>query len=288
MTDQQPSTSADRMRKLREKRKKDDPNFSANESKRICELRKRKRESLSEMELKTLRVKERDKKRLQRAKIRNQGQSIDEPSVSTKSPYKSKQTLSKAVQKALKALPQSPSKKRAVVTELALKMNIALAESSSLDISNVDSYYEDVKAFYYRPDIVYTCPGANDFVTVWKNGIKERRQKHYLTMYLREAFCIFKEFNPNIEIGFSKFCSLRPKNVLLIKDTPSDQCKCITHENFMYKVKGLKQNYCNNWWCKILCDPSLDSKCWKNECDFCSDGKKLLLSMDLSKVCIWK
>lgn len=111
MTDQQPSTSADRMRKLREKRKKDDPNFSANESKRICELRKRKRESLSEMELKTLRVKERDKKRLQRAKIRNQGQSIDEPSVSTKSPYKSKQTLSKAVQKALKALPQSPSKK---------------------------------------------------------------------------------------------------------------------------------------------------------------------------------
>lgn len=155
MTDQQLSTSADRMRKLREKRKKDDPNFSANESKRICELRKRKRESLSEMELKTLRVKERDKKRLQRAKIRNQGQSIDEPSVSTKSPYKSKQTLSKAVQKALKALPQSPSKKRAVVTELALKMNIALAESSSLDISNVNSYYEDVKAFYYRPDIVY-------------------------------------------------------------------------------------------------------------------------------------
>lgn len=288
MTDQQPSTSADRMRKLREKRRKEDPNFTANESKRICELRKRKRETLSQEEVKVIKLKERDKKRLQRAKKRVQDKGFAEPSVSKKSPYKSKQALSKAVQRALKALPQSPSKKRAVVTELALKMNIPLAESLSPNTPSIDSHYEDIEAFYYRPDIVYTCPGANDFVVVWENGIKEKRQKHYLTMYLREAFCILKELNPNIQIGFSKFCSLRPKNVLLIKDTPSDQCKCMIHENFMYKVKGLKQNYSNDWWSKILCDPSLDSKCWNNECESCSDGKKLLLPMDLSKVCVWK
>lgn len=167
-------------------------------------------------------------------------------------------------------------------------MNIALAESPNTSILGDDTCYEDVKAFYFRPDIVYTCPGANDFVVVWENGIKKTCQKHYLTMYLREAFCIFKEFNSSIKIGFSKFCSLRPKNVLLMKDTPSDQCKCITHENFMFKVKGLKQNYCNDWWCKILCDPSLNSKCWKNECDTCSDGKQITLSMDLSKICVWK
>lgn len=288
MTDQQPSTGASRMRKLRERLKKDDPNFKANEAKRISDLRKRKLEKLSKSELTVLRLKERDKKRLQRAKKRVEVQNINESSISKATPYKSKQTLSKAVQKAMKALPQSPGKKKAVVTELARKLNISLAESQNISISNEDARYEHVKEFYYRPDIVYTCPGANDFVVVWENGIKKKCQKHYLTMYLREAFCIFNEINPNIEIGFSKFCSLRPKNVLLMKDTPSDQCKCITHENFMFKVKGLKQTYCNDWWCMILCDPSLNSKCWRNECDACSDGKKIEFSMDLSTVCVWK
>lgn len=288
MSDQQPSTSASRMRKFREKQKEEDPNFTANEAKRLRELRKRKAENLSEGELKAISLKERDKKRLQRAKKRVELKNPTDSPVSTESPYKSKQTLCKAVQKALKALPQSPRKKKAVVTELARKMNIALAESPNISTSGDDTRYDDVKAFYYRPDIVYTCPGANDFIVVWENGIKKKCQKHYLTLYLREAFCIFKEFFPNIEIGFSNFCSLRPKNVLLMKDTPSDQCKCLTHENFMFKLKGLKQNYCNDWWTMILCDPSLDSKCWKNECDTCSDGKKILISMDLSTICVWK
>ena len=34
-----------------------------------------------------------------------------------------------------------------------------------------------------------------------------------LTQY--EAFCLFKERNPEIKIGFSKFAEARPKNVVL-------------------------------------------------------------------------
>lgn len=156
MSDQQPSTSASRMRKFREKQKEKDPNFTANETKRLRELRKRKAENLSEGELKAILLKERDKKRLQRAKKRVELKNPTDSPVSTESPYKSKQTLSKAVQKALKALPQSPIKKKAVVTELARKMDIALAESPNISTSGDDTRYDDVKAFYYRPDIVYT------------------------------------------------------------------------------------------------------------------------------------
>lgn len=100
---------------------------------------------------------------------------------------------------------------------------------------------------------MYTCPGLNDIITVWKNGKKEKLQKHYLTMYLKEAFFIFKESNLNVEIGFSKFCSLRPKNVLLMKETPAHQCLCKIHQNFMLKLSALSsQVYSNEFWNQIL------------------------------------
>lgn len=57
--------------------------------------------------------------------------------------------------------------------------------------------------------------------------------------YLKEAFSTFKLENSHLKIGFSRFASLRPKNVLLVKDSPVDQCKCSIHENFKPKLKGL-------------------------------------------------
>ena len=56
-------------------------------------------------------------------------------------------------------------------------------------------------------------------------------------MFLKEAHMIFESCHKNI--SFSKFCSLRPKSVLLLKDTPIDQCKCKLHEHFQMKLKGL-------------------------------------------------
>ena len=45
-------------------------------------------------------------------------------------------------------------------------------------------------------------------------------------MYLQELFATFKGVNQDCEIAFSLFASLRPKDVLLLKKQPSDQCKC--------------------------------------------------------------
>lgn len=152
-----------------------------------------------------------------------------------------------------------------------------------ITITSTSIDYTKVTNFFFRPDIVYTCPGMKDTICIWDNGIKKTLQKHYMTMFLKEAFYIFIEENPEFEVGFSKFCQLRPKNVLLLKSTPSEQCKCKIHENFMLKLKALNYEYTNNFWKNCLCDAALDSKCWKNECEICQNGKLLVVPNDLEK-----
>ena len=59
-------------------------------------------------------------------------------------------------------------------------------------------------------------------------------------MYSREAHSLFVDANPDINIRFSAFAKLKPKNVLLLKNTSLDQCRCETHENFIFKLTALK------------------------------------------------
>ena len=61
-------------------------------------------------------------------------------------------------------------------------------------------------------------------------------------MYLREVFGMFKGENQDCEIGFSLFASLRPKNVLLLKNQLLDQCKCSVHENSYLLLNALGIN----------------------------------------------
>lgn len=139
--------------------------------------------------------------------------------------------------------------------------------------SNQDK--ELVVAFLFRTDIVYTAPGMQDEITIWENGIRKRVRKYYLTMHLKEAYALFKAENQDLKIGYSKFCSFRPQNVLLMKDTPCDQCKCKIHENFILLLKGLRITYNNDFWEKVLCNSDLNSDCWKMNCIKCSSGQLL-------------
>ena len=68
-------------------------------------------------------------------------------------------------------------------------------------------------------------------MTIWVNGVKSKERKHYMTMFLREEYAIFKVVHPEVQVGFSKFCECRPQNVLLLHDSPRDQCRCKIHEN---------------------------------------------------------
>ena len=69
---------------------------------------------------------------------------------------------------------------------------------------------------------------------------------------------------------FSAFCELRPKNILLLEDTPVDQCKCKLHENFRLLLKALCIRYNSSWWLDKLCkSQSLNSSFRLGNCLQC-------------------
>ena len=149
-----------------------------------------------------------------------------------------------------------------------------------------------VKEFYVRSDIVYTMLGMKDEITIWTDSKKQKLRKFYLCMYIKEVYRMFQSAYPDIQIGFSKFASLRPQNVLLLKDQPEDQCKCKMHENFTLKLKALKIEYNDEFWQSYLCDGAdLETECWRKECDKCKCGRLFLESMeqqDNREPIVWK
>ena len=114
-------------------------------------------------------------------------------------------------------------------------------------------------------------------MTVWSNGQKSRLRKYYPTLYIKELHTLFNSAYPNNPVGLAKFASLRPPNVLLLKDQPRDQCKCRLHENFVLKLKALHINYVGSqFWKSALCedlgDDEWNSECWKITCSVCQKG----------------
>ena len=78
--------------------------------------------------------------------------------------------------------------------------------------------------FYYQTDVICTAPRLDE-ITVWTEKGKEKMRKYYLMMYLCEVYVMFETVYPDSEKGFTMFTKLRPKNVLLLKSQPMDQCK---------------------------------------------------------------
>ena len=81
----------------------------------------------------------------------------------------------------------------------------------------------------------------------WWGGVvggKTRVRKSYLSMTLLEVYAIYKEESgTSLQCSFSHFANLLSKNILLLGDTPKDQCKCQIHENVFLKLRALGQEY---------------------------------------------
>ena len=104
---------------------------------------------------------------------------------------------------------------------------------------------------------------------------KEKLRKYYLTMTLKEVFAVFQEYHPHVKIGFTLFTTMRPVNVILMKDSPLDQCKCVIHENFRLKLHAIRVEV-TDFWSKYICNSqNYNAKCWLNTCEECQNGKKL-------------
>ena len=98
-------------------------------------------------------------------------------------------------------------------------------------------------------------------------------------MYLKEAYALYLESCEKDEdkCSSSTFCNFHPKNVLLLDESPKQQCKCQIHENLFIKLEAMGIYYEKDWWNTMLCDSTPNSDCWKNMCKECIDGKKLSL-----------
>ena len=57
------------------------------------------------------------------------------------------------------------------------------------------------------------CASKKECLSVKSNDKKEKLQKHLLLLNIKELYLEFKNLNPNVKIGFSKFCELQPKQV---------------------------------------------------------------------------
>ena len=92
---------------------------------------------------------------------------------------------------------------------------------------------EDTKAailsFYQDDEYTRLMPGKKDSVSI---GRKVHEQKRLILCNLRELFSEFKRINPHCKVGFSKFCSLRPKWCVTVSSSGTHSvCVCTSHQN---------------------------------------------------------
>lgn len=94
-------------------------------------------------------------------------------------------------------------------------------------------------------------------------------------MSLKEAYSKLSEQHPDVKIGLSKFCELRPQNVKLFDHIPHHVCVCSYHENVRLLLLALKEHtslavefraFIN----QVTCDSS-PKKCMSSECDDCKN-----------------
>ena len=109
-------------------------------------------------------------------------------------------------------------------------------------------------------------PGKGDEMTIWNENGKQKVHKHYLTMFLRETYALYLEncINEDEKCSFSTFRNLQPKNVLMMGNSPSHQCKCQIHENLCLKLEAIGLTYDSSWWESVLCNTRPNSDCWKS------------------------
>jgi len=106
-------------------------------------------------------------------------------------PYRSRQSLGKAMKRLQTGLPSSPQKQRFVVETFAKSVGIAVSSSSSKQAPLAESEYSTalVNSFYSTDDISWQAPGRKDHViicSITEDGRKTKttQQTCYMLMSL--------------------------------------------------------------------------------------------------------
>ena len=134
-----------------------------------------------------------------------------------------------------------------------------------------------IRTFYCRDDISRVSPNTRE--TTKKYGTRR-----YMRFQFRVAYRIFKLENPETKVSFSKFHSLKPKNIRAVSKTPLISSLCCYCQNVSLKLQamncpGLSSEYqlFNQFTCKKEAGNILRKvECMKKTCKDCKHfGRKL-------------
>ena len=126
--------------------------------------------------------------------------------------------------------------------------------------------------FYEDSQNSRLMPGKKDFISIKKNVHK---QKRLVLSNLKELYSSFKTQHPEIKIGFSKFCSLRPRwYVLPSAHRTHSVCVRTYHQNAKLILLPIDANY-QELFKLIVCDPE-NKECMIHRCSNCPTTADLL------------
>lgn len=94
------------------------------------------------------------------------------------------------------------------------------------------STVEKIVDFYESDTNSKLMPGMKNVVSVKSEDGRCLMQKRLLLLDLRGLFLAFKENNPDLQVGFSKFAQLRPRQCILAGSSGTHSvCVCTIHQN---------------------------------------------------------
>jgi hypothetical protein len=128
--------------------------------------------------------------------------------------------------------------------------------------------------FYCDDEYSRLMPGKKDCVSIARNT---HMQKRLLLCDMKELYAEFKKTFPHLEVGFSKFCSLRPKWCVLVGCSGTHSvCVCTIHQNvvLMLGAVNLDKDH-HELMDMIVCSRDL-KECMVHRCPNCPVDTKAL------------
>ncbi|KAJ8688649.1 hypothetical protein QAD02_024444 [Eretmocerus hayati] len=131
-----------------------------------------------------------------------------------------------------------------------------------------------IRNFYESDDVSRVMPGKNDCKSYKVDDVKEKHQKKLLLGNLREIYYRFKECNPNVKVGFSRFAMERPLHCIIAGGAGTHSvCVCKMHQNMKLLLDALNLRRTdpeNNWdyqyvLSRMTC-PEATEDCYHGKC----------------------
>ncbi|CAF1108331.1 unnamed protein product [Rotaria sp. Silwood1] len=185
----------------------------------------------------------------------------------------------KALKKVNSSLPKCGLKKKVIIQHIAQSVGLVRKSTHKRTTQQLaDKLKNDVHNFYLRDDVSYQLPGKRDTVVVKEDdGSKVTYQKRILFNNLRENYELFKEENKNVLLNRTSFAELRPPFVVPKAALAHRNCLCLYHENIGLLLKSIDK-YVDGKFCSslqiftdsLVCSTN-NEECMFSSCSLCED-----------------